>query len=359
MSPSRRWKELRKGEIDLDQVASYFHVANRAEGKSPATVSWYDQNLGLFFRFLRERGLSTRLRDVGLPQAREFVLSLQSQDTRFARNPFTPVRQHSLSSHSINSAVRALRAFFNWLKREGYTTTHKLQELRVPRVQKKMVDVLTPEEIARVLGCLNPQTTLGSRDHTIVMVLLDCGLRASELLTLKYEHADLENGGLRVLGKGNKERLVPIGSRATKAMLQYREIFRPEPAALSVDTFFLSLDGRSMSFEALKSMLQRLGPRAAVPRLHAHLLRHTFATLYLVNGGDVFSLQRILGHTTLTMVNHYVHMAGAQVALRHKAFSPMDNLDLSAQRGSQRKAARSRSRREAAGQPGRTLTLLA
>ncbi len=75
-------------------------------------------------------------------------------------------------------------------------------------------------------------------------------------------------------------------------------------------------------------MMQRLGRRAGVPRLHAHLLRHTFATMYLVNGGDVFTLQRILGHTTLVMVNHYLHIASAQVAIRHGTFSPMDNLDV-------------------------------
>ncbi len=188
----------------------------------------------------------------------------------------------------------------------------------MPRVQKKMVDVLSKEEIARILGSLNPRTAGGSRDHAIVMALLDCGLRASEILTLKDRDVDLEEGILRVVGKGNKERLVPIGSRVTKAFVQYRQIFRPEPASPSVDTFFLDQDGRPMSFDALKSMLQRLGRRTEVPRLHAHLLRHTFATMFLVNGGDVFTLQRILGHTTLTMVNHYVHMAGAEVALRYR-----------------------------------------
>lgn len=328
MSPTRRWKDVRKGEIDLEQLLGYFQVANRAEGKSPATLSWYEQNVGLFLRHLQRQGRSTKLADVGVLEARDFILSLQGQDTRFANNPFTPARPHRLSSHSINSAARALKAFFNWLYKEGYTAKHKLEDLKVPRVQKKMVDVLNADEINVVVGCLNPKTAIGARDLAIVMTFLDCGLRASELLSLKDANADLQNATLRVIGKGNKERIVPVGVRATKAMMEYRRIFRPEPASPSVDYFFLSLDGRPMSFQALKTMLQRLGQRAGVPRLHAHLLRHTFATLFLVNGGDVFTLQRILGHTTLDMVNHYVHMAGAQVALRHRAFSPMDNLNL-------------------------------
>lgn len=204
--------------------------------------------------------------------------------------------------------------------------------MKVPRVQKKMVDILSKEEIARLLGALNPRTATGSRDHAVVMVLLDCGLRASELLTLKDRNTNLEEGSLRVVGKGNKERIVPVGNRVTKALVQYRHIFRPEPSSPVVDTFFLGLDGRPMSFEALKSMLQRLGRRTEVPRLHEHLLRHTFATMFLVNGGDVFTLQRILGHTTLTMVNHNVHTAGTEVALRYRAFSPMDNMDISPRR---------------------------
>jgi site-specific recombinase XerD len=332
MGTSKGLKKMRAGDVTIEQLATYFQVSNRAEGKSPATLRWYEQNIALFVRYLEDRRHSTAVRDVGLAEAREFIISLQSRESVWASNPYIPTQERHLSSHSINTAVRALRAFFHWLKREGYTTSHKLQDLKVPRVQKKMVDILSKEEIARVLGALNPHTAAGSRDQAIVMVLLDCGLRASELLTLKDRDADTEEGSLRVIGKGNKERIVPIGSRVTKALVQYRHIFRPEAATSLVDTFFLGLDGRQMSFEALKSMLQRLGKRTGVPRLHAHLLRHTFATMFLVNGGDVFTLQRILGHTTLTMVNHYVHMAGAQVVLRHRAFSPMDNMDVTPRR---------------------------
>lgn len=332
MSRRRRWQDVPMSDITLEQLVNHFQLANRAEGKSPKTLSWYQQNLDLFLRFLEADGRSTRLRDVGIEEARAFVISLQEQDVRFANNPFTPARRHKLSTHSINSAARAIRAFFNWLYSEGYTTSHKLKDLRVPRVQKKIVDVLTAEEIAAIFGCLNAKTATGSRDYAIVMCLLDCGLRASELVGLKLDNADLVSGSLRVVGKGNKERLVPLGSRAAKALMQYREVFRPEPADPLVDTFFLSLEGRVMTFNALKTMLQRLGRRAGVRRLHAHLLRHTFATMYLVNGGDVFSLQRILGHTTLAMVNNYVHLAGAQVALRHRAFSPVDNMSISPQR---------------------------
>jgi len=332
MGTSKGLKKMRAGDVTLEQLATYFQVSNRAEGKSPATIRWYEQNIALFLRFLNDRDLSTAVRDVGLPEAREFILSLQAQTTRFASNPFTPTREQHLSSHTINTAARALRAFFHWLMLEGYTKTHKLQNMKVPRVQKKMVDILSKEEIARLLGSLNPRTIPGSRDHAIVMVLLDCGLRASELLTLKDQNTNLEEGSLRVVGKGNKERIVPIGNRVTKALVQYRHIFRPEPSSPIVDTFFLNLNGRQMTFDALKSMLQRLGQRSGLPRLHAHLLRHTFATMFLVNGGDVFTLQRILGHTTLTMVNHYVHMAGAEIVLRHRAFSPMDNMDVSPRR---------------------------
>jgi hypothetical protein len=107
MAASKGRKKMRAGDATLEQLAMYFQVSNRAEGKSPATIRWYEQNIALFVSFLNDTGHSTAVRDVGLIEAREFILSLQAQTTRFATNPFTPTREQHLSSHSINTAARA------------------------------------------------------------------------------------------------------------------------------------------------------------------------------------------------------------------------------------------------------------
>jgi site-specific recombinase XerD len=130
------------------------------------------------------------------------------------------------------------------------------------------------------------------------------------------------------MGKGSKERIVPIGGLAQKVLPRYIYHFRSEPLSTGNDTVFLTLEGRSMSSNAIKMIFKRIAQKSGVNRFHAHLCRHTFATNYLINGGDVFSLQQILGHTSLEMVGRYVTLASAQVRVQHRKFSPMDRMNL-------------------------------
>jgi len=148
----------------------------------------------------------------------------------------------------------------------------------------------------------------------------------TEVLTLEMPDLHIEECYVKVMGKGQKERIVPFGSSAQKALMKYIFHFRLEP--LTDERVFLNLDGRPMTAAGLKLMIQRLGQVSGVPRLHAHLLRHTFAVNYLMNGGDVFTLQQILGHTTLEMVRHYINLANAHVMTQHKRFSPVDRMNL-------------------------------
>jgi len=155
--------------------------------------------------------------------------------------------------------------------------------------------------------------------------MLDAGLRISEVTGLRTADLNLEAGWLKVLGKGSKERIVPFGAAAQRALWRYAHHYRPEPLGPDV-YFFLTLDGRPLGTSGLTSTVKRIATRSGVPRLHPHLCRHTFATRYLINGGDVFSLQQILGHTTLEMVRRYVNLASAHVAVQHRKFSPMDQI---------------------------------
>jgi site-specific recombinase XerD len=226
--------------------------------------------------------------------------------------------------------VRALKAFFNWLHREGYTAAYRLRQLRNLRTQQKIEDILAEDEIGRILATCDTRTRWGARDHAMLTLLLDTGLRMSELIGLKLRDVDLEAGSLKVLGKGNKERIVPFGVAAQKTVWRYVHQVRPEP--LGADYLFLTLDGAPFTRDGFRSLIKRVGARAGVPRLHPHLCRHTFATCYLINGGDVFSLQQILGHTTLEMVRRYVRLASAHVAVQHRKFSPMDQVALTPSR---------------------------
>lgn len=310
-------------ELTLNDLIGSFEFHNRTEGKSPKIISWYNQSLDLFERHLLRSGMSTLIRDIGEPEVRSFIAYLQSK-TKWAGTAAGQGDGQGLSAEGIQNRVRALKAFFAWLHREGYIETYHLQHLRNFKAPRKIVEVLSEEEIARLLSCANPRSPWGARDYAIVILMLDSGLRLSELIGLKAAELDIDAGYLKVMGKGGKERIVPFGAATQKALWRYAHHFRPEPAR--TDHFFLNLDGEPMTEAGLRSLFKRLGQRSGVTRLHPHLCRHTFATRYLMNGGDVFSLQQILGHTTLEMVRRYVSLASAHVAVQHRKFSPMDCL---------------------------------
>jgi site-specific recombinase XerD len=164
----------------------------------------------------------------------------------------------------------------------------------------------------------------------ILTTLLGTGLRLSELCGLLLENAHIEEGFFKVLGKGNKERLVPIGAIAQKVIWRYIFHFRPDPLTEADNYLFLTLDGKALKPNAVKLLLRRWGKRARVPRLHAHLCRHTFATSFLNHRcGDVFRLQQILGHSSLEMVRRYVHYSSIQDMLNGKLSSPLDYMGIS------------------------------
>ena len=131
--------------------------------------------------------------------------------------------------------------------------------------------------------------------HAMVLLLLDTGMRASELCALTLGNTHLNEGYVKALGKGAKERIVPFGTLTRKSLLRYIHSYRPEPASAEVDELFLSTNGTPLSYDGLAQALKRLGKAAGVPRLHAHLFRHTFAVRYLMDGGDLMTLKLILG----------------------------------------------------------------
>ncbi|MFC1974417.1 tyrosine-type recombinase/integrase [Chloroflexota bacterium] len=158
------------------------------------------------------------------------------------------------------------------------------------------------------------------------MILLDTGLRASEAAGITMSNLNLTDGYIKVMGKGSKERVVPIGKYIQMTLWTYFDKVRPEPISLDYNNLFLTRGGKPITVNTIKLIFSRLVKNSSVEKLHAHLCRHTFAINYLLNGGDIFSLKEILGHTTLAMVNHYLHFTSSQITDQHHKYSPMDKL---------------------------------
>jgi site-specific recombinase XerD len=267
---------------------------------------------------LAETGHSSSLKEIDENVVREFIIWLQTKQ----------VRGYRIAVPTVNCWVRALRSFFNWLYHKHYTDTHLLKDVKPPRIPRVMVDTLSDEEITNIMSSLDQATLTGSRNTAILALLLDTGVRLAELTGLKTQDVHLEEQYVKVMGKGSKERMVAFGSSTRRALLQYSVHFRGEPANSGIEHFFLTIDGYPVSSEGVKTILRRIGITAGIPRLHAHLCRHTYATNFLINGGNVLLLKQNLGHTTLAMVDRYVHLATSKVAMLSRNFSPLDKLDI-------------------------------
>ena len=305
------------GQTDLLDLMRHFEIHNKTEGKSPRTVEWYNLALGKLRNWLIEQGEPTVLSGLDELKVRMFLLDLQERPG---------IKGPHMSSHTMYARVNALKSFFGWLHRQGYTEEHRLARLKLPKVSQLVIEPLSPDEISRILGSINPRTAMGARNTALISLMLDTGLRLSEVTGLKDKDVHIEDRYLKAMGKGLKERIVAFGSSCQKALLQYRHRFRGEPVSFETDEFFLSIDGYALTAPALRCLVKRIARSSGVNRLHSHLIRHTYATMFLLNGGDVFLLKQNLGHSTLAMVERYVHLASQTAAIRSQGFSPLDRL---------------------------------
>jgi site-specific recombinase XerD len=309
-----RWTDIDMASIELNRLILHFSQCKRAEGRSEKTILWYQERLSGFIKYLNISDINPMLASFMLENARDFIVYEQSR----AVSPFT-----------LQGTTRALKAFSTWLHSEQYTEVNELANLKMPKAPTRMIEPLTSEEIEKLVSTQNPLTALGSRNVAILMTLLGTGIRESELTNLGYKDAHIEQGYLKVLGKGSKERVVPIGGLGQKLLWRYVFHFRPEPINELNNHLFLTLDGKKLEPNAVKLLLKRWGRKAGVPRLHAHPCRHTYATNFLIyNCGDVFRLQQILGHTTLEMVRKYVHYASANTLIQGNVASPIDRMGI-------------------------------
>ena len=304
--------------IDLIEL---YKIANMAEGKSPKTISGYDDFLKTFARYAIGTYNKCDLTVFDVQIIRKYILFLQKRP-KISNGHELP--NTCLSPFTIQDNVRALKAFSTWLNTDGYTEENRLKNLKIPKAPKTMITVLTKDEINSIIDSIKRSSLIGARNYAIFSLDLDSGLRESELAGILLNNVDLNNGFIKVMGKGQKERIVPIGKQTRMVLFSYINKERMELNSHDSNFLFLSSRSTPITANAIKLMFSRLAKTSGVRRLHCHLCRHTFATNYLLNGGDIFSLKEILGHTTFEMVNRYLHFTNSQITQQHHKYSPMD-----------------------------------
>lgn len=316
---------------DLATLTEGYRLCCAAEGKSPMTIRWYCGKLSVFRQYLEASGLPTEIGAVEVGHIRKFLVHLSSARAD-QNNPKKRPREEALSSLTIQGYVRTFKAFYSWLMREGYVTKNPMKLIRVPKAAKIIIETFSDEQIRSLLASIDTKDALGYRDYCVLLVLLDTGMRLSELAGLRLPDVHLEQGEFKVCGKGQKERIVPMGGNVQRVLWKYLHSYRPEPALPMLDYLFLDRTGEPMKPDCIYRMIKRSGHRAGLRgvRCSPHTFRHTFAKNYLLNGGDVFSLQKILGHSSLEVVKLYVNLAAADVHSQHRKFSPVDMMRLRA-----------------------------
>jgi site-specific recombinase XerD len=233
-----------------------------------------------------------------------------------------------LSGHTLTCYLRSLKCFTNWCLAENLLPGDPFDGVKIPKPPKKVIPAFSEAQLAALLAATEPQTPRGFRDYTIILTLLDTGLRISELCTLKMGDVQIEDGILKVLGKGNRERQVPFGREVQKLLWRYLSLSRPEPAHPQTVNVFLTMDGKPLNKNSFGAIMHALGEKAGLAgiRCSPHSLRHTAAISFLRNGGDAFSLQRLLGHSSLEMTRAYCQIADVDLTKAHRQASPVDNL---------------------------------
>jgi len=282
-----------------------------------------------FLDFLALQGISIDAIQIARHQIRAFILYLQ-QKRCFSNHRFNHVQDKGLSGHTINCYLRSLRIFFSSLTLEGIIESNPFDRVKIPRPPGKIIPAFSDSQFHGLLNAIDTRTAEGYRDYIIILTLLDTALRVSELCNLKLGNLWLDEGMLKVVGKGNKERLIPIGKQVQRLLWRYINRCRPEPAMANYDFLFLTREGKPLTKDRVEKIMTYYGKKAELQgvRCSPHTLRHSAAVRFLRNGGDVFSLQRMLGHASLEMTRRYCELADIDVKRAHMTASPVDNLDL-------------------------------
>ena len=232
----------------------------------------------------------------------------------------------SLSERSQSRMLSALRNFYGWMLLEGYMDENPCDKVDMPKLGVYLPSVLSVEEVATIIDSVVRADWIGLRDKAILEALYGCGLRVSEAVGLRISGLYLDEGFIRIIGKGNKERLVPLGEMACNAIRSYLDV-RPQPAdSDSDDILFLNRFGKSFSRVSMFKLVKKQALLAGVNKeISPHTFRHSFATHLVENGADLRVVQEMLGHESITTTEIYTHIETATWQKDIVAFHPRKN----------------------------------
>ncbi len=277
-------------------------------GLSPRTLDAYGRDVGRMVAFLREQGVD-RPGAATAAHLREYVYTLKDR---------------GLEPTSIRRNISSIRTYFAFLVAEGHVVADPSERLEAPKVWRRLPGVLSRDEVVRLLEAPDPTDPLYWRDRALLEFAYASGVRVSELITLKVRDVSIEEGFASVFGKGAKERLVPVGRSAIRALDVYLREVRPRlENGGGKGVVFLNARGRPLTRMGVWKILRKHVERAGITkRVSPHTLRHSFATHLLEGGADLAAVQEMLGHADISTTQIYTHVDREYLRDVHRKFHP-------------------------------------
>lgn len=302
-------------EFSLQEIfRSYIHFLELEKNLSENTILSYKNDIKNYINYLSEKNISNPDK-ISENDVREFVRQLSDL---------------LLSPKTISQNISAIRSFHKFLVNDGYAILNPTENLSLPKLPKNLPEVLTYNEIEKILNSINTGNPNGIRDRAIIETLYATGVRVSELITLKQQDINFELGIVRVYGKGSKERVVPIGSAAISWIKRYQKeariFFIDNQRRLnyrSTDILFLNVRGKPLTRMAIWLIVSKYTRAAGIDKVvHPHTFRHSFATHLLEGGANLRAVQEMLGHTDISTTEIYTHIDRKYLIEIHKTYHP-------------------------------------
>ncbi|WP_187355533.1 tyrosine-type recombinase/integrase [Paenibacillus tengchongensis] len=293
---------------DMHAAAALFIKSRKLKNLTGNTVNSYSQALNKFSDFLDENCIG-KIDDIIVEDIQEFI------QTRLDEGNSAP---------TINKYIRSLRALFNFLCSAGYLTKNPMEMIDNLAEEKRVLRTLSRDQVEALINVPNRSTPVGYRNYVFMLLILDTGIRLEETLTFGDNDIYWQERVIKILGKGRKERLVPFSDSLAVHMREYMEL-RGES---ETSNFFLNVDGQPLKRRTIQEDISDYSKIAGIKgvRVSCHTLRYTFARNYVLNGGDVVSLMRIMGHKSLHMAQLYTEMFQADISKQHDKFSPVSSI---------------------------------
>jgi len=321
---------VERADYQLDDAFELFYNVKKAEGMRERTLADYRAHWRYFREWVDTNYPGVTLNEITPSIAREYYLYMADGRTKYEGVEGREIEGQALSPTTVAIRLRTLRTMFNFWSREKMIDMNPVANLRPPKEDEDEIEAFTDDQLRLLLAVPDRRTFAGFRDYALMMLLADTGLRINEALALTAEHLDVKSRCIHLpasMNKNRKPRIVPVSRDVIRLLFELmseNKAFFPDAQHL-----FITAYGEPLPSDTVRKRFTKYGKQAGIDRdvrVSPHTFRHYFCKTYLLNGGDIFTLQRIVGHADISTTRKYIQMDDENVRAQHAQFSPIMRL---------------------------------